>query len=271
MTTYAVGDLQGCLKPLQYLLKQVDFCTGRDNLWLVGDLVNRGTQSLEVLRFLYNMQNCTQIVLGNHDLHLLACNLNPQFIKKNDTLKQVLNALDKNKLLNWLQIQPLIHFDAKRNTALVHAGIAPNWSITSALNYANLVHDVLRKHKTASNFLLNLYGNDVQFSTNFNSKNISLADLRYITNVFTRMRFCNQLGVLELNCKSSSKDAPQGFAPWFEFERISNNAIIFGHWAALKGKCDKPNIWALDTGYIWGGELTMLNLDTLEKISCTQL
>jgi len=271
MTTYAVGDLQGCLAPLKYLLNKVDFCAGKDELWLVGDLVNRGLQSLEVLRFLYDMQNCTKIVLGNHDLHLLATNLNPQFLRKNDTLQEILNAPDKNKLLNWLQKQPLIHFDSKRNTVLVHAGIAPNWQIIDAVYYANSVHETLLKQNLAHDFLLNLYGNEVEFSTDFNNKNIKLSDLRYITNVFTRMRFCNELGKLELNCKEAPEYAPYGFAPWFDFKRGDNLKIIFGHWAALEGKCNKSNIWALDTGYIWGGSMTMLNLDTNEKFCCTQL
>jgi len=276
MTTYVIGDVQGCLKPLKYLLAEVGFNKSRDKLWLVGDVVNRGPQSLGVLHKLYKMQDCVNLVLGNHDLHLLACNLNPQLLKPKDTLMPILKDKFCAKLLGWLQNQPLMRFYAKKNIALVHAGILPLWDLKQAQFYADQVHFALKDKKLSYKFLRGLYGdeNDVNLLSKPASNNKQkLAQLRFITNVFTRMRFCNEFGMLDLKHKGSADNAPLNFAPWFSFKRPNeaNTKIIFGHWAALEGKCNEPNYFALDTGYIWGGTMTMLNLDNFEKITCAQL
>jgi len=269
MTTYAIGDIQGCIKPLKYLLNKVAFNPAKDHLWLVGDVVNRGPSSLKVLRLLYQMQDSVTLVLGNHDLHLLACNHNPAFMKPKDTIKKILKAEDKNKLLSWLQTHSLLHIDESRKMLLVHAGILPNWTINQAQQNAQMVKSVLTNPKQAKIFLENLYGNE---SKHPKLTDPYLAHLRFITNVFTRMRFCNTKGIIDLQHKGNAKNAPANFYPWFDLARQSADyGIIFGHWAALEGKCSQPKIWALDTGYIWGGKMTMLNLDNFEQVQCPQL
>ena len=160
MAVYAVGDLQGCLKPLKRLLERVAFDPAKDKLWLVGDLVNRGPESLETLRFLYRMRESLVCVLGNHDLHLLAVGRNIERLKKGDTLREILQAPDCDELLNWLRQQPLLHYDAERDTALVHAGIPPQWTLKKALKCASEVEQALRDDNLIGPYLDGMYGND---------------------------------------------------------------------------------------------------------------
>ena len=160
MAVYAVGDLQGCLKPLKRLLERVAFAPDRDKLWLVGDLVNRGPESLETLRFLYRMRESLVCVLGNHDLHLLAVGHNAERLKKGDTLREILQAPDCDELLSWLRQQPLLHHDAERNIALVHAGIPPQWTLKKALKCASEVEHALRDDNLIGPYLYGMYGND---------------------------------------------------------------------------------------------------------------
>ena len=224
MAVYAVGDLQGCLQPLKRLLVRVAFDPAKDTLWLVGDLVNRGPQSLETLRFLYQMRESVVCVLGNHDLHLLAVRHNVERLKKGDTLREILQAPDCDQLLNWLRQQPLLHYDVARNTALVHAGIPPQWSLKKALKYANEVEHALRDDNLLGPFLDGMYGNE---PAKWDNELSGVARLRVITNYFTRMRFCTR-----------------------------------------DGNCKEPGIFALDTGCVWGGSMTLLNVDTGHKLSC---
>lgn len=267
MATYAVGDLQGCLEPLKCLLRQVAFDPARDRLWLVGDLVNRGPQSLETLRFLYAMRDSLTCVLGNHDLHLLAVAHDVERLKKSDTLKEILEAPDRADLIDWLRQQKLLHYDAERDTALVHAGIPPQWTLKKALVRAAEVEEVLRDDTRIREFLDGMYGNE---PARWHKNLRGIERLRVITNYFTRMRFCKADGTLDLKSKEGLGSAPKGYAPWFShLERKTRGLkIVFGHWAALEGRCDEPGVFALDTGCVWGGAMTLLNLDSGERIRC---
>ncbi|CAI9002734.1 diadenosine tetraphosphatase [Pseudomonas sp. IT-P44] len=267
MATYAVGDLQGCLEPLKCLLKQVAFDPARDKLWLVGDLVNRGPQSLETLRFLYSIRESLVCVLGNHDLHLLAAGHNIERLKKADTLREILEAPDRVELLEWVRQQKLMHYDEQRNIALVHAGIPPQWSLRKALKCAAEVEEALRDDNRFTPYLDGMYGNE---PLKWDSDLKGVTRLRVITNYFTRMRFCTSEGKLDLKGKEGVDTAPPGYAPWFTYkERKTRDVkIIFGHWAALEGQCNEPGIFALDTGCVWGGSMTLMNVDTLERLQC---
>ncbi|MCY1402113.1 Bis(5'-nucleosyl)-tetraphosphatase, symmetrical [compost metagenome] len=267
MATYAVGDLQGCLAPLKCLLQQVAFDPSRDKLWLAGDLVNRGPQSLETLRFLYSIRDAVTCVLGNHDLHLLAVAHNIERLKKADTLREIIDAPDCADLLDWLRLQKLLHYDEQRDIVLVHAGIPPQWSLEKARLRAAEVEEALRDDERLPLFLDGMYGNE---PAKWDKKLHGVERLRVITNYFTRMRFCTEDGKLDLKSKEGLDTAPPGYAPWFSHpkRKTRGQKIIFGHWAALEGRCSEPGLFALDTGCVWGGSLTLLNVDSGERLSC---
>lgn len=267
MATYAVGDLQGCLEALQCLLKKVAYDPTKDRLWLVGDLVNRGPQSLETLRFLYSIRESLVCVLGNHDLHLLAAGKNIERLKKSDTLRDIIEAPDGAELLDWLRQQKLMHYDEQRNVALVHAGIPPQWSLRKALKCAAEVEAALQDDNMLPLYLDGMYGND---PAKWDSDLKGVTRLRVITNYFTRMRFCTAEGKLDLKSKEGVDSAPPGYKPWFQHKerKTKDVKIIFGHWAALEGKVLEPGISALDTGCVWGGALTLMDVDSGERLSC---
>ena len=267
MAVYAVGDLQGCLEPLKCLLERVAFEPGKDTLWLVGDLVNRGPQSLETLRYLYAMRDSIVCVLGNHDLHLLAAGRNIERLKKGDTLREILEAPDAVVLLDWLRQQKLMHYDADRDIALVHAGIPPQWTLKKAMRCAEEVEEALRDDNRFEPFLDGMYGNE---PAKWDKDLQGVTRLRVITNYFTRMRFCTSDGKLDLKSKEGLDSAPAGYAPWFTHKERKTKGlnIIFGHWAALEGRCDEPGVYALDTGCVWGGAMTLMNVDTRALIRC---
>ena len=267
MAVYAVGDLQGCLDPLKQLLEQVDFSPSRDCLWLAGDLVNRGPQSLETLRFVHSLQSAAICVLGNHDLHLLAVVFDANRLKKSDTLEPILAAPDRDQLISWLRQQKLLYHDPKRDITMVHAGIPPQWSIAKARKRAAEVEFALRDDASLIPFLNGMYGNQ---PTRWSKSLTGLERLRIITNYFTRMRFCKADGTLDLVAKEGAETAPVGFAPWFSHpnRKTRGHCLVFGHWAALEGHCPEPDVYALDTGYVWGNSLTMMNLDTKEMFHC---
>ncbi|MCU1717525.1 symmetrical bis(5'-nucleosyl)-tetraphosphatase [Pseudomonas sp. 5P_3.1_Bac2] len=267
MATYAVGDLQGCLKPLQCLLQRVAFDPAKDQLWLVGDLVNRGPESLATLRFLYSIRSSLTCVLGNHDLHLLAVANKIERLKKGDTLREIIDAPDADVLLDWLRQQKLLHYDEQRNLALVHAGIPPQWNMSKALKRAAEVEHALRDEALFPLFLDGMYGNE---PPKWHGDLKGVTRLRVITNYFTRMRFCKADGTLDLKTKEGADSAPPGYAPWFSHKqrKTRDNGIIFGHWAALEGKCTEPRVTALDTGCVWGASMTLMNIDSGEKHSC---
>ena len=265
MATYAVGDIQGCLEPLQALLHHIDFNPKKDRLWVAGDLINRGPESLKTLRFLYHLRDSVQIVLGNHDLHLLAVAAGYRKSSSSDTLEAILQAPDRDCLLEWLRQQPLVHHDAKLGYTMVHAGIPPQWSIKKALKYSKEVEKVLRGKKITT-FLANMYGNQPD---HWNEKLKGYERWRLITNYFTRMRFCDSKGKIELNTKAGIHSAPPGFLPWYSHHnrKTYDDKIIFGHWAALEGNADHHNVFAIDTGCVWGGELTIMRLEDQQAFS----
>jgi bis(5'-nucleosyl)-tetraphosphatase (symmetrical) len=266
MATYAIGDIQGCFESLQCLLKKIAFDPAKDKLWLAGDLINRGPDSLETLRFLYQIRNAITLVLGNHDLHFIAVYYGLRKRGKHDTLNELLDAPDCADLVHWLRHQKLVHYDPAFGFTMVHAGIPPQWSLSEALVRAGEVEVVLQSDNP-ENYLAGMFGNIPDIWSN----DLVGADrLRVITNYFTRMRFCDASGKLELETKESADSAPEGFAPWFSFSerKTRNEKIVFGHWAALEGRVTSKGVFALDTGCVWGGTLTALRLDDEQKFSC---
>ncbi|MEO0442503.1 MAG: symmetrical bis(5'-nucleosyl)-tetraphosphatase [Pseudomonadota bacterium] len=245
MSTYAVGDIQGCLKPLQALLHHTGFDPSKDKLWLAGDLVNRGPDSLKTLRFLYHLRHSLTVVLGNHDLHLLAVAAGYRTSTPTDTLSAILEAPDRDILLEWLRHQALLHHDPVLNYTMVHAGIPPQWSLQKAIRYAQEVETVLRSNDI-NDFLESMYGNQPDI---WNKYLKGKQRWRIITNYFTRMRFCTPSGRLELNAKAGIDTAPPGYLPWFAHteRKTKDDRIIFGHWAALEGNTGQQNVFAMDT------------------------
>ena len=259
MAIYAIGDIQGCFEPLQRLLDKIAFDPAQDQLWLAGDLVNRGPQSLATLRFIKGLGHRATTVLGNHDLHLLAVHYGGHTMRSNDTLAPILGAPDRDELLDWLRFQPLVLLDEGRNWCMSHAGIPPAWSVRKARRLAQEVEAVLQGEE-CSTFFRQMYGNQPDYW----DKSLTGPDrLRAIVNCLTRMRFVNAAGKLDLTSKEGIETAPEGFFPWFDAgnRRAAHNRLLFGHWAALEGKVTVPNIYALDTGCVWGGQLSALRLD----------
>ena len=263
MATYAIGDIQGCYDELQSLLKLIKF-SEHDRLWIAGDLVNRGPKSLETLRFLKSLGDRAVCVLGNHDLHLLAIYYGSSTLKRNDTLNRILEAPDCDELLTWLRKQKLLVLDKANGFVMTHAGIPPCWSIKKAKKRAKEVEKVLNS-TLAKEFFDHMYGNEPDI---WSSEHQGWDRLRLITNYLTRMRFCTAEGRLDFSAKGSLESQPIGYPPWFLLPRKDPNErdirIIFGHWAALEGTTQTENIYALDTGCIWGGQLTAMRLEDLQ-------
>lgn len=257
MRTFVVGDIQGCYQSLLNLLNKIKFDPAADQLWAVGDLVNRGPESLEVLRFCHGLGESFKTVLGNHDLHLLAIARGHTTPRKSDTLDEVLQAPDRDELLNWLQSQPLLYLNSEYQVALVHAGVPPQWNLTQAQSYADEVSTVLRSDH-ADDFFRHMYGNE----PNLWQEHLEGPDRwRLITNYLTRMRFCSAEGRLELSHKEGPDTAPEGYLPWYDLRHSKNElAILFGHWASLEGSVNTNTLQALDTGCVWGGSLTAVEL-----------
>ena len=264
MANYLVGDLQGELRPLQLLLEYAGFDETRDILWAAGDLVNRGAQSLEVLRFFYQHQACTRVVLGNHDMHLLVIAAGIRTQNTGDTLDAVLKAPDRNALLDWLRQQPLVRRLGK--DVLVHAGIPPQWDIESAIQFAREVGSALSA-PNYHEFLKHLYGDEPD---RWDAKLEGIPRLRLICNYLTRMRFCAADGTLMLSASGDRHSAPANTLPWFAHphNRDTKTRIFFGHWGALREHHPAPNIYALDGGWIWGGQLRLLKLEGLRLFEC---
>jgi bis(5'-nucleosyl)-tetraphosphatase (symmetrical) len=269
MATYVIGDLQGCLTPLIQLLEQINYHPEQDKLWFAGDLINRGEESLETLRFIKSLGNNATIVLGNHDLHLLAVSHGHGKLKRGDTLAEILTAGDRDDLMDWLRHQPLFHYDKQLNTVMTHAGIPPCWDLKQAQALAQEVEDKL-KSDSVDEFFATMYGNK---PNKWSDDLTGLDRLRAITNYLTRMRFCDENSKLDLESKEGINTATKGYAPWFNYPtKVPEDChIVFGHWAALEGKTQKERIHALDTGCVWGGSLTALRLEDRQRFStpCT--
>lgn len=264
MATYVIGDIQGCYKTFLALLEKIKFQPQHDNLWLTGDLVNRGPGSLAVLRWVYEY-NKAIVVLGNHDLHLLAIYAGAIEEKSHDTLSEVLDAPDVDQLCTWLRKQPLLHYDTNSNAILCHAGVYPLWDLPQAQQYANEVESIL-KGRSYKSFFKNMYGNEPAC---WNEQLQGWDRLRFITNAYTRMRLVSIEGCLDLTNKGRPETTAANYYPWFNLPRMTGKIdILFGHWAALECRTGKAaHVYALDSGCFWGNDLTALRLE--DKIRFT--
>ncbi|WP_440055197.1 symmetrical bis(5'-nucleosyl)-tetraphosphatase [Pseudoalteromonas sp. T1lg65] len=264
MANYAIGDLQGCFAPFIRLLEEVDFNPSRDHLYSVGDVIARGPDSLACLNFLYQNAGAVTITLGNHDLHFLACSALNKAPNPKDKLEAVFNSEMHPAFVEFLRSQPIAIWLEQQKTFISHAGLHPSWKIAQAIEYARFAESIYQSEK-ATEFYAAMYGKHPnQAIESLSNKE----KFKAIVNVFTRMRFVDANGDLELTNKSGP-NAAQELLPWFKFGYLEPSIrYIFGHWAALEGKTDKSNIIALDTGCVWGGHLTMLNLDTNEYHRC---
>ena len=265
MSLYAIGDIHGCYDSFRRLLDKIDFNEKSDSLWLTGDLVGRGTQSLETLRFLESIKNNLVSVMGNHDLHLLALYYQVIELDKNSrNLKKILDAPDSDKLISWLKNRPFLHFDKNRNTLLVHAGIHPEWTIDESISYASEL-ERLMKGNQCKNVLENMYGNDpTKWSSDLDEYN----RYRFFINVFTRMRVLRSGNTLDLKYKGSEPSSEEHIQSWFKSQNHNwkDTTILFGHWSAL-GLMIKQQFICLDSGCVWGKSLTAINLDSKYKVT----
>ncbi len=264
MATYAIGDIQGCLNELQRLLEHIRFDPAGDRLWFVGDLVNRGPNSRGVLRFIKDLGDCAITVLGNHDLHLLAVAEGHMKYARHDNLQDVIEAEDSAELLHWLRHLPLMHHDEQLSISMIHAGLPPQWDLATAQAGAKEVEAVLQGTDYV-NFLEHMYGN---LPDTWDGNLQGIDRLRFITNSFSRLRYCNIQGQMALDEKGPLGSQPENYYPWFEIkDRLSrDNTIIFGHWSSL-GFVDSNNVYGLDTGCLWGDSLTALRLEDRQTFS----
>jgi bis(5'-nucleosyl)-tetraphosphatase (symmetrical) len=259
MAVYVIGDVQGCYRELRKLLKSVGFKSDKDRLWFAGDLVNRGADSLKTLRFVKELGDQAITVLGNHDLHLLAAFYTGTKLRSNDTLDDTLTAPDSESLMQWLRFRPLLHHDVDLNFTMVHAGIYPGWSISDSALRAREVEAQLQGDQYLQ-FFHNMYGNKPSV---WSDDLTGMERLRFITNVFTRMRYLQPDLSLDLTAKGRpEKVKKENARPWFEFRQsaIKFNRVVFGHWSTLPSD-QYGNCFAIDSGCIWGGRLTALRID----------
>ena len=275
MALYLIGDVQGCDAPLERLLDDIAFSPSRDQLVLLGDVVNRGPDSLAVLRRLQGLDGAAQSLLGNHDLHLLSVSQGARKLGRRDTLAEVLAAPDREALLGWLRRQPMaLHRElADGELLMVHAGVLPQWSLGHTLALAAELESVLRG-PAWTEFLQSMYGNEpAQWSDALSGS----ARLRVIVNALTRLRFCSAEGVMEFDTKDGSADPPAGFMPWFAVPGrcTANVTVAFGHWSTL-GWLSRRDLLSIDTGCIWGGCLSAVRIGAkimdreLIQVRCAQ-
>lgn len=265
MSRYAVGDLQGCLKPLRCLLDAVNFDPSADQLWLVGDLINRGPDSLDTLRYLYSIRDSLRITLGNHDLHCLALAQGYTDRGRHPTLDALLNAPELPELMHWLQQQALVLRSEDGRYLMSHAGIPPIWNSEQALALSAELESVLQGPQSET-FFKNMYGNE---PLRWRDDLEGAERWRCITNYFTRMRLCRADGELELTFKGAVRDIPEGYQPWFRWPTAPRQeTLLFGHWAALEGKTGRSDVIGLDSGCVWGRHMTLLDMDSGELHRC---
>ncbi|MFT5141161.1 MAG: bis(5'-nucleosyl)-tetraphosphatase (symmetrical) [Lysobacterales bacterium] len=259
MSTYLIGDIQGCYEPLQRLLDKINFDPSSDQLWSCGDLVNRGGQSLEVLRLLHQLGPACSVTLGNHDLHLLAADSRfPDGNFRNRELAKILKAPDREALIKWLTTQPLATYSEKFNLLRVHAGVVPQWTCQQTLDRAAEVSAVINS-RDYWKFYRSMYGNR---PSKWTEQRKGWARLRLITNILTRIRLCRDDGKLALNYTGGPGSQPGGYLPWYRHRHRQTRDVMiaFGHWAAL-GLRIKKRFMALDSACVWGGELTAICLE----------
>lgn len=258
MATYAIGDVQGCHDALMRLLERVNFDPAEDRLWFCGDLVNRGPQSLESLRWVRELGDRAVTVLGNHDLHLLAAAHGTRPLQSKDTIREILEAPDRDELLDWLRHLPLLHHDEELGFTLVHAGLAPQWDLADAVTCAREVEDALQGEAYPA-LLDEMYGDTPDL---WDEELSGIERWRFAVNCFTRMRYVTRDGRLALAHKGAPGTQPDGQLPWFEHpqRRHAELHIIFGHWSTLD-RNPGDGLYPLDTGCVWGGRLTALQVD----------
>ena len=256
MATYAIGDVQGCFTELERLLDAIRFDAARDRLWFVGDLVNRGPQSLAVLRFVKSLGERAVTVLGNHDIHLFARAAGYGKLRADDTFGDVLDAPDRDALLDWLRARPMLHVEG--GYAMVHAGLLPAWTIARARVLAAEVEAAFRAPDYRT-FLESLYGSQPD---RWDDALRGIDRLRVVVNAMTRMRFVNAQGVMDFRAKGEVENAPRGYVPWFDVpgRASTDTPVVCGHWSAL-GLRIRPDLLALDSGCVWGGSLTAVRLE----------
>lgn len=263
MATYVVGDVQACYSGLKKLLAKVDFNPKKDTLWAVGDLIGRGPEALETLEYLHSLGRSFNSVLGNHDLHFLAVSQGVKENRDKEGFGQILKSKHQEKLIKWLRQRPLTAVP-KRGFFLSHAGLYPLWSEKQAHSLGRETSKVLQGSKW-NKLLEYMYGSEEE---KWSTRLSGLAKHKFVIDAFTRMRYLDNKATLNLKVKTSPGEAPKGLMPWFEHPELTHDSqLLFGHWASLEGKCSRKKAHALDTGYIWGGKLTVLNLDTMKLTS----
>jgi len=269
MSTYAIGDIQGCYDELILLLDKINFDEKKDSLWFVGDLVNRGPKSLETLRFVKSLKNKPIVVLGNHDLHLLAVSEGFRTVHLKDTFQDVLNAPDKNDLFAWLKAQKFLHLDNKLNFVMTHAGIYPLWTLENAMQFAKELEAIIHGEQYRE-FLAHMYGNQPEC---WSESLTGWERYRFIVNAFVRMRYVDSQGRLDMKETCPIGSQPDTLIPWFKLanRKSIKQDIVFGHWASIVGVTNEPNVFAVDTGCVWDRELTALRLEDQRRFSVTKL
>ena len=256
MAVYAIGDLQGCFEPLRRLVEAIDFDPSRDRLWFVGDLVNRGPDSLACLRYVKSLGDAGVTVLGNHDLHLLCVAEGIQKFKRRDTLEEVLEAPDRAELVDWLRHRALMHVEG--GFALVHAALLPEWTVAKACALAAEVEAALRGRDYRS-FLARMYGDEPD---RWRDDLAGIDRLRVVINAMTRLRVCDDDGAMVLGFKGEPGEASDAWTPWFDVpgRRSRDHTIVCGHWSAM-GLRLRDDLLALDSGCVWGRSLTAVRLE----------
>lgn len=259
MPIYAVGDIQGCCDEFEKLLERLEFDTARDRLWLVGDLVNRGPRSLDVLRKVKALGDAAVTVLGNHDMHLLAVALAGEKRKSRDTLDDILAAPDRDELMHWLRHRPVLHHDPELHYTMIHAGLAPQWDLATAQSCARELEAALRDERQCIDLFEHMYGDK---PTRWSEDLSGFDRLRFITNCVARLRYCRTDGQLDMKFKGTLEQAPKHLVPWFRApgRKTRQDRIVFGHWSAL-GYYEGDGVLGIDTGCVWGSSLCAARLD----------
>lgn len=262
MATYAIGDLHGCLEPLQRLIEKIRFDQSSDTLWFVGDIINRGPQSLETLRFVKSLGDTAITVLGNHDLHLLAVLHGHRKPSDKDTLKHFMTCYDRDEIIDWIRTRKLLHVDNERQITMVHAGIHPHWDLPQAQAQAHIVEQALQS-ADYQNFLSSMYSDK---PANWSASHKGQKQLRFAVNVLTRMRYCQADGSLDFSYNGAPHRAPVHLLPWYAVPRESNlpGTVLFGHWSAHPAIAP-PGIVPFDRGCVWDGSLVAYDVDAHES------
>lgn len=268
MAQYAIGDLQGCYDPFRRLLDKISFDPGSDRLWLTGDLVNRGPKSRKTLRFVKSLGKSAITVLGNHDLHLIALANDVNVTNSRfESLWKILGKDDCDELIDWLRFRPLTHYSKKLDTLMIHAGLPPQWTVKKTRRLAKEVENVLRSDDYVG-FLKEMYGNQPD---QWSGKLAGNERLRYIVNALTRTRMITADGRLELAHSGPPEKAAKNLIPWYAFDgaRWRSSRIVFGHWSAL-GLIVENDLLSVDTGCVWGRQLTAVRLDAKSTVTDVQ-